>query len=189
VLTGEGEEYSHATEAGHMDFAPADDEQIALLNHLRKTYPHVSYERILSGPGLVNLYHFFAADGHETVTPAWVNEASEKGTDPAASKAMILYARIFGAFAGNIALSYRPQAGIYLTGGVAQKAARWLQGQDFTDAYIAKGRMRQVPEQTAVFLVTDELNGLNGILHHALNVAEKISRQHPTPLKKIYSTE
>lgn len=176
--TGLGVAYMHwlqnsfrtfATEGGHVDFAPTDDIQEELYDYLEKKYDRVSYERILSGPGLVDLYNFCKeVNGHE-ISAGWVNEQAMLGSNLAAVTAMRLYATIYGAFVGNIVLMFRPTGGIYLVGGVTAKTAYWLSSEFFLDAFLDKGRMSSLAAQTPLFLVTDEDTGLNGIIEFALD--------------------
>ncbi len=176
--TGLGVAYMHwlqsnfrafATEGGHVDFAPGDDIQEELYDYLVKKYDHVSYERILSGPGLIDLYNFCKETNGNGLTAGWVNQEAMQGDNLAAVTAMRLYATIYGSFVGNIVLMFRPTGGIYLVGGVTAKTAYWLQSEFFLDAFLNKGRMSSLATQTPLFLVTDEDTGLKGIIEFALN--------------------
>ena len=184
--TGLGVAYMHwlqmnfrafATEGGHVDFAPRDDIQEELYDYLEKKYDRVSYERILSGPGLIDLYNFCKEANGREITAGWVNEQAMQGNNLAAVTAMRLYATIFGAFAGNIVLMFRPTGGIYLVGGVTAKTAYWLQSEFFLDAFLDKGRMSSLAIQTPLYLVTDENTGLKGIIEFALNHGLQENRQ------------
>ncbi len=176
--TGLGVAYMHwlqtnfrafATEGGHVDFAPGDDIQEELHDYLEKKYDRVSYERILSGPGLIDLYNFCKESNGDEITAGWVNQQAMQGSNLAAVTAMRLYATIFGAFAGNIVLMFRPTGGIYLVGGVTAKTAYWLQSEFFLDAFLDKGRMSSLAVQTPLYLVNDENTGLKGVIEFALN--------------------
>ena len=160
---------SFATEGGHVDFAPKDDIQEELYDYLEKKYDRVSYERILSGPGLVDLYNFCKeANGHE-ISAGWVNEEAMLGNNLAAVTTMRLYASIYGAFVGNIVLMFRPTGGIYLVGGVTAKTAYWLQSEFFLDAFLDKGRMSSLAAQTPRYLESPGQTGLKGVIEFALN--------------------
>ncbi|MEA3302302.1 MAG: glucokinase [Pseudomonadota bacterium] len=176
--TGLGVAYMHwlqsnfrafATEGGHVDFAPGDDIQEELYDYLEKKYDRVSYERILSGPGLIDLYNFCKESNGNGLSAGWVNQQAMQGDNLAAVTAMRLYATIYGSFVGNIVLMFRPSGGIYLVGGVTAKTAYWLQSEFFLDAFLNKGRMSSLAAQTPLFLVTDEDTGLKGIIEFALN--------------------
>lgn len=162
-----GTAQAYDTEGGHVDFAPVDETQVQLLKFLQQRHDHVSYERILSGDGLVSLYEFFA-DKHgaeepvNAVTAEWVNRQSE--TDETAGRALSLFVQIYGAYIGNIALLFKPRGGIYITGGIAAKIVKKMQSEEFINAYLNKGRMRALVEQIAVYLVTNERIGVLGAM-------------------------
>ncbi len=161
------------TEGGHIDFAPVDAVQIALLDFLIRKYGHVSYERILSGEGLVNLYAFFSDRPDTRVDASWVNRHA--GKDPDAQRAVNEFIRIYGAYVGNIALIFKPASGIYITGGIAAKMQRKMQSESFLQAYLNKGRMRPLLEKIAVYLVTNERVGVLG----AMSETVKMQTENP----------
>ncbi|MDT8282090.1 MAG: glucokinase [Gammaproteobacteria bacterium] len=178
----QGHRVTHAyhTEGGHIDFAPVDETQIELLRFLQQRFAHVSYERILSGDGLVSLYTFFAAKAgmKQTVqkaTAEWINNHSQD--DEAADKALSLFVRIYGAYIGNIALLFKPRGGIFITGGIAAKMLEKMQSENFIDAYLNKGRMRVLVEQIAVYLVTDERVGVLGAMSEAIKMQQTSLQQ------------
>ncbi len=172
--------YAHDSEGGHIDFAPIDDVQIQLLQFLQKRFVRVSYERILSGDGLVSLYHFCAAkqggadvhqhrhrtDTHsDSISAQWVNEQSKN--NEAADRALSLFVQIYGAYIGNLAVLFKPYGGIFITGGIAAKMVKRMQSEEFINAYFNKGRMRTLVEQIAVYLVTNERVGVLGAMSEA----------------------
>jgi len=166
-----GVAYAYDTEGGHVDFAPTDDVQIRLLQFLQKRYGHVSYERILSGDGLVSLYEFCASEAGgkehgDRVSAEWVNRESQ--SNAVADKAMGLFVQVYGAYIGNIAMLFKPYGGIFITGGVAAKMVERMQSEEFINAYLNKGRMRTLVEQIAVYLVTDERIGVLGAMSEAV---------------------
>ena len=172
------QESTHAydTEGGHIDFAPVDETQIELLQFLQQRFGHVSYERILSGDGLVSLYEFCAAKKNteqqgQKISAEWVNKNSDK--NKAAETALTLFVQIYGAYIGNLALLYKPHGGIYITGGIAAKMAEKMQSKDFTNAYLNKGRMRTLVEQITVYLVTNERVGVLGAMSEAIKMQHK----------------
>ncbi|MCK4833511.1 MAG: glucokinase [Gammaproteobacteria bacterium] len=164
---------THDTEGGHIDFAPIGDTQIELLKFLQQRFEHVSYERILSGNGLVSLYEFCAgktgtADYSDEITAEWVNNQSKN--DEAADRALSLFVQIYGAYIGNIALLFKPDGGIFITGGIAAKILNKMQSEEFIKAYLNKGRMRALVEQIAVYLVTNDRVGVLGALSEAIKL-------------------
>jgi len=160
-----------ATEGGHVDFAPTDDLQIEVLRYLRGRYGRVSYERILSGPGLVNLYSFFSsrdrsADAGSLLgapePPAAITAAALQDSDPAAVAALHLFVKVYGAYAGNVALAYRADGGVFIAGGIAPKILPALRNGAFIRAFADKGRMSALLGHIPVYVVTDEKAGLRG---------------------------
>jgi glucokinase len=170
VLGDEKTACAYDTEGGHIDFAPIDDEQIRLLQFLQKRYAHVSYERLLSGAGLVNIYEFCAGKQGAEISAEWVNRQSKN--IESADRALSLFVQIYGAYIGNIALIFKPYGGIFITGGVAAKMLQKMQSKSFINAYLNKGRMSTLVEQIPVYLVTNERIGVLG----AMSEAAKIQR-------------
>ncbi len=176
LLNKKEKSVAYSTEGGHIDFAPVDKQQMDLLHFLMIRYSHVSYERILSGKGLVNLYAFFltgatGTDDEITVDAKWINQQASQG-NKVAIQAMRLFIRIYAAYVGNLALIFKPQGGIYITGGIALKMINWMQSEDFIQAYLNKGRMQQVVDQVAVFLVKNESVGVFGALSEAVKLLQ-----------------
>lgn len=183
IQDGQRVSCAHDTEGGHIDFAPVDETQIRLLQFLQRDFGHVSYERILSGAGLVSLYQFCSGElddgfsqndssqannGQDDISAEWVNNQSN--TDAAADKALTLFVQIYGAYIGNIALLFKPYGGIFITGGIAAKISNKMQSEDFINAYLNKGRMRALVEQVTVYLVTNERVGVLGAMSEAIKM-------------------
>lgn len=162
------------TEGGHVDFAPVDGQQSRLLQYLLKHYPsHVSYERVLSGPGLANLYRFVLLEAEEQGTgdtvhndPAAINRAAQQG-DPNAIETMRLFVRILAAYAGNLAMLFQPFSGLYIGGGMTPRIRPWLKPEEFMEYYAAKGRMASLVRRMPVVLILNEDVGLQGALTHS----------------------
>ncbi len=163
-----------ACEGGHTDFAPQGDLQIELLRYLTKRYGHVSYERILSGPGLVNVYEFLCDSGCGKQTAelsaaiqagdpaAAISRAALSGNDSLAGKALDLWICVYGSEASNLALKIMSTGGLFLAGGISPKILPRLKGSVFMDAFLDKGRMRPLVESMPVHVVTNEKAGLLG---------------------------
>lgn len=165
----------HPSEGGHMDFAPADDTQYALLRYLQQRHGHVSYERIVSGPGLVAIFEFFRDTGRELPTAKLLAAMAEddaaavlthfaqhQADEPIARSTLALFMAIYGAFAGNLALAALPRGGIYVAGGIAAKIATLLQRGDFLRAFLDKGRFSPLLQTMPVRIVLNEQVGLLG---------------------------
>jgi glucokinase len=163
-----------ACEGGHTDFGPQDDVQTELLRFLRARFGHVSYERILSGPGLVNVYEFLRDSGCakesaelaeklKTTDPAAaISKAALAGSSPLAEKALDLWISVYGAEASNLALKTMATGGLFLTGGISPKILSKLTGPLFMQAFLNKGRLRPLVEAIPVQVVTNEKAGLLG---------------------------
>jgi len=163
-----------ATEGGHTDFAPTDDREFALLNYLQKRVGRVSWERVVSGMGIGNIYEFLA-QWHKAVHPPAVAEALRSDGDIAAAvaeaasnghtisqEALELFAVLYGREAGNTALKHMALGGVYLGGGIAPKNLSLLQGPGFTEGFRDKGRMRGLMEQIPVRIIRDPDTPLYG---------------------------
>ncbi len=162
-----------ACEGGHVDFAPQGDLQIELLKFLAARYGHVSYERVLSGPGLVNVYEFLQKKGGgehagfderlgKGDPAAAISQAALDGTSRLAEEALDLWISVYGAEAGNLALKAMATGGIFLGGGISPKILPKLAGPVFMDAFLQKGRLRPLLESIAVHVITNDKAGLLG---------------------------
>jgi glucokinase len=177
--------YVFASEGGHTDFAPRGDLQIELLRFLSARFGHVSYERILSGPGLVNVYEFLrdtgvgkssldlAADAERRDPAAAISAAALEGTDPVAEHALEVWISVCGAEAANLALKVMATGGLFLAGGIAPKILPKLRGTWFMQAFLDKGRLRSLVESIPVYVVTNEKAGLLGAARCAAVRASK----------------
>ena len=168
VADRHGRYRTFATEGGHVDFAPADPAQARLLERLRAEYDHVSWERVVSGSAMNDLYRFCCAEHERPLPDGPVDGAAlvaRAGSgDAAAEAALDLFVDLYGAWVGNVALLYRPQGGLYIAGGVSVHLQARMQSPRFMAAAVAKGRMRSVVEQTPIFLVTSSRLGVAGAL-------------------------
>ncbi|HEY6373412.1 MAG TPA: glucokinase [Candidatus Sulfotelmatobacter sp.] len=163
-----------ACEGGHTDFGPQGDLQIELVRFLRKRFGHVSYERVLSGPGLVKVYEFlrdsgcgqetaeFAAALNQSDPAAAISRAALDGAQPLAEKALDLWIAVYGAEAANLALKVMATGGLYLAGGISPKILAKLKGPLFMQSFLEKGRLRPLLEAIPVQVVTNEKAGLLG---------------------------
>jgi glucokinase len=161
------------SEGGHADFAPRNQLEIDLLQYLQKKLgKRVSYERTLSGPGLVNIYTFLRDTGREkepewlakrltTVrAPAEISAAADKSS--LARQALELFVAIYGAAAGNVALHFMAIAGLYIGGGIAPKIVSQLKTTTFLDAYLDKGRLSPLLAAIPVRVIMNDKVALLG---------------------------
>ena len=163
-----------ACEGGHADFAPRNDLEVDLLNYLRTRFGHVSYERVVSGPGLVNVFNFLRDTGRGT-SPKWlademshsdpaaaISRAALESKCPLSEQALDLFVSIYGAEAGNLALKTMATGGVYLGGGIAPKMLVKLSGPLFMQAFVGKGRMQTLLEAMPVRVIINEKTALLG---------------------------
>jgi glucokinase len=163
-----------ASEAGHADFAPSGETQIALLRFLHTEFGRVSWERLLSGPGIANIYRFLRASGvapeqatvrAEMVTEdpaAVIGRHGVAGSDCLSRRALDLFWEILGAEAGNLALSIVATGGVYLAGGIAPRLVGHLEATRFLDAFRNKGRLAPLVARMPVHVIMNQNVGLLG---------------------------
>ena len=163
-----------AGEGGHADFAPSNELEIELLGYLVARFGHVSCERVLSGPGLVNIFHFLR-DTKRGAEPAWLTEEMQHG-DPAAAisraalsgkdglseQALDVFISIYAAETGNLALKLLATGGVYLGGGIAPKILPKLKEPRFMRIFVSKGRMQGLMESMPVKVITNDNTALMG---------------------------
>jgi len=158
-----------ATEGGHADFAPQDEEQARLFLWLRERHGHVSWERLVSGMGLVNILTFL---GGREDDPAKIAELADGG-DERATHAFEIFVDLYGAEAGNKALQVLARGGVFLAGGIAAKnQARFTDGR-FLRAFRRKGRFAGLMESIPVDLIVNEEVGLIGAVEAARRLADE----------------
>lgn len=176
------------SEGGHCDFAPRNDREIALLQYLRQTLDgRVSFERVVSGIGIKNVYAFLR-DAEKMEEPKWLRDrlasedpnavigmCAEDGSSPICYDTMQIFAAALGAEAGNIALKVLSAGGIYLGGGIAPKILKTLQTGAFTEAFLDKGRMRPILEAMPVRVILNDTCALLGAAAYAEARASEVS--------------
>jgi glucokinase len=163
-----------ATEGGHASFSPADEMDIALLRHFQQKHRHVSWERVVSGPGLLGLHEFLTLYRQASV-PTWLTEqmregdasaavaqAALTGRDDICLESLTWFVRLYGAEAGNLALKTMSRGGLYVGGGITPKILPLLQEGAFLDAFCDKGRMRPLLEAMPVRVILNDRAALYG---------------------------
>jgi glucokinase len=169
-----GRYYAVASEGGHASFAPQSDEQIELYRYLHARFGHVSVERVLSGPGLFNIYSFLR-DHRQTAEPDWltarlakedssavVSEVALEHRDDVCVHALEMFVDIYGAEAGNLALKVLALGGVYLGGGIAPKILPALSDGRFLRAFTDKGRLDEMLSKVEVRVALNDGAGLIG---------------------------
>jgi glucokinase len=179
ILAWEAGGYAvHPSEGGHADFAPVDPVEDQLLLHLRREFGRVSYERVVSGPGLTRIFAFLEATGgpaSKELKEAFqqrddaevIAEFAATRNEPLAMRAMDIFVTAYGAFSGNMALATLARGGVFLAGGIAPKIVRKLKEGVFIGAFLNKGRFRGLLTTIPVHVVMTPDIGLNGALLEA----------------------
>lgn len=184
ILFWDGKSYRPMpSEGGHADFAPNNDQEIDLLRYLRGQYLHVSYERILSGPGLHAVYEFLRDTKKNE--PTWLAEKIKVGNPAAeiaqaglqgqaeiATQALDMFISIYGAEAGNLALKALSLDGVYIGGGIAPKLITKLKDGTFMKAFLNKGRYKKLLSNMPVKVIMNQQTALLG----AASVAAALSQ-------------
>ncbi|HKV93363.1 MAG TPA: glucokinase [Candidatus Angelobacter sp.] len=175
-------------EGGHCDFAPRNELEIALLDYLLKKFGHVSYERILSGAGLKNIYDFLRDCGREE-EPSWLRDELAQTVDqPAAISqhgmkanaaicqcALDVFISVYGAEAGNVALKLMATGGVFISGGIAARITDKFTEPAFFQAFVQKGRLQPLLEMIPVKVIINDRVGLFGAARRALGQRESLN--------------
>lgn len=170
-----------ASEGGHADFAPTNDLQRELLAYLQKKYGRVSCERILSGPGIRNIYEFLR-DSHKAEEPTWlrdqlaaahdpspvISQVGLEGKAPICQQTLAMFVSIFGAETGNCALRYMTTGGIFIGGIIAAKVVGKMKDSGFMQAFLDKGRMEALLKDMPVKIILNDDCGLIGAARYTL---------------------
>lgn len=154
-----------STEGGHANFAPGDDEEIALMKSLWKKFQPVSREEILSGRGLLNLYHAMqdVHGGGESLTlPAQVTQSALEKREPLAVATLNKFCGILGSVAGDIALGMGSLGGVYITGGIVPRFPEFFAQSPFRQAFENKYRYQNYLAAIPTWLVQADEPGLLG---------------------------
>ncbi len=168
-------------EGGHADFAPRDEEQVELLGYLQKKYGRISYERVLSGPGIRNTYEFLR-DANKAEEPDWLREQiaaahdvpalisqlAAEGKAAICERAMTIFVSVFGAETGNCALRYLTTGGIFIGGSIAAKNVEKMKNPVFMQAFLDKGRMETLLRDMPVKVILNDDCGLIGAARYTL---------------------
>jgi len=197
ILWNEQKMLPFASEGGHADFAPTNEIQIDLLRFLMQKEGRVSYERVLSGQGLHNIYKFLLSTGKydepdwlkaqlntpDADAPAVISENGLAGKNGACAEALNIFTDIYGAEAGNLALKLMATGGVYLGGGIAPKIIDKIREPRFLNAFLDKGRLRSVLEQFPINVIMNDKTALIGAARYALMHAGVLhAAEQPAPV-------
>ncbi len=180
-----------ACEGGHSDFSPRNDLEIDLLRYLLAKYDHVSWERILSGPGIKNIYDFLR-DTRRAEEPDGLREQISHAQDPPAlishlalekkasicEQALNIFVSAYGAETGNCALRFMSTGGIFIGGSIAAKIVPKMKEPIFIESFLGKGRMKPLLEDMPVKIVLNDSSGLIGAARCAL-IQKAFGRAYP----------
>ena len=166
-----------ACEGGHTDFGPRDALEIELLIYLQKKFAHVSYERIVSGPGIYLLYQFLIQTGKEKESPVVASAMQKKDPplaiseyavkDPACARAINWFLSLYGAESGNLALKFLSLGGFYIGGGIAPHFTTQMKTGSFLSSFMNKGRFRSLLEQMPIYVILNDDASLLGAAYYA----------------------
>lgn len=165
----------YPTEGAHTEFGPQSEEEVRLWLFLHKKYGHVSYERLLSGPGLVNIYHFLKSEqGQNTnynssvnLQPWEISEKALKRSCPLSIKALDIFVKVLGAESGNLALKSLALGGVYLGGGILPKIIDKLKDGTFITSFRNKGRFSSLMKDIPLYVIMNQRTALLGAAHLA----------------------
>lgn len=157
-------------EGGHVDFAPVGAQEISILHFLNTLKKRVSYEQLLSGYGLEQIYQALVSitinkEGSEKKLKPSAQEISFHGADKSCDlchQALLVFCQVLGSFAGNLALTLNSQGGVYIAGGITPRFIDFLQSSNFRERFEAKGRLSHITKQTPTYVVTEAQPGLLG---------------------------
>lgn len=152
-------------EGGHVDFAPQNDLEDFLLKRMRSRFDHVSAERFITGPGLVNLYEGikdFYSETPETLNPSQISQRAADGSDRCCKEALEVFCQVLGAFAGNLALTAWASGGVYVAGGIAPRMIGFIHQSGFRARFEAKGRFHGSIKRIPTYIITEPEPGLLG---------------------------
>lgn len=183
ILVWDGDKHHPmATEGGHCDFAPQTERQVRLLAYLQRLYPdHVSWERVVSGMGFSHLYDFLEESRYAPACPAipaaagtgpgidrnaLISRLGIGGEDPLCEEAVRMFAELYGAEAGNLALKGFAVGGIFIGGGIGPKIQPVLESAGFLQAFTRKGRFQPFLSKLSVKLALNPRTPLLGAMHY-----------------------
>ncbi|QED37006.1 glucokinase [Antarcticibacterium arcticum] len=169
-----------ATEGGHCDFSPRNELDIALFKYLQNLYGHVSWERIISGPGIHTLYQFLLnfkqekepaglLQDFEQIPPAAViSDCAKTGRFPICREAMELFFRYLAIETSQIALKFKATGGIYIGGGILPKVLELLDRKKFTEEFLQVDKMNSLLEEIPIYLITNKNSPMHGAAYYAV---------------------
>jgi glucokinase len=178
------EHHPFACEGGHCDFAPRNREEFELFLYLQKKYSHVSYERVVSGPGIHEIYDFLIETGREKEAlviraemkegdpTAVISENGRLGQDPACIRAIDWFISLYGAEAGNLALKILSIGGLYIGGGIAPHLLEKMKQGAFLSSFSDKGRFKNLLESIPIWVILNDKAALLGAAYFSSRLTQ-----------------
>jgi len=166
LIRSEGRQVAVEGEGGHATLAPANARESAVLDRLRARFGHVSAERALSGPGLVNLYDALCeltGEAAPALSPADITDPSRLSADPRARETVTMFCAMLGTVAGNLALTLGARGGVYIAGGIAPRLGPAVFGPPFRERFEDKGRLHGYLAATPTYLILRPTPALLGM--------------------------
>ncbi len=165
-----------ATEGGHSDFAPRDNLDFKLYEYLQNKFGHVSFERVVCGPGIVNIYQFLKEENH-LEEPAWITEQIEQGNSAAfiskhidqsalCNETMRLFIRFLAHESANLALKMKATGGLFIAGGIAPQFIPLFERYHFNAAFTSSGRMNHLLEKVPIRIILDPKTAMLGAAYY-----------------------
>lgn len=158
-------------EGGHVDFAPVGELEIAVLRYINTIKDRVSYEQLLSGYGIEQIYQALANHDDEEEAPLSAQEISQRGIEKTCiicQQTMLIFCQALGGFAGNLALIMNSQGGVYIAGGIVPRFIDFLKASKFRERFESKGRLSHITQQAPTYVITEAQPGLLGAAAYIL---------------------
>jgi len=171
LVSVNGQWHCFSGEGGHVDFAAVDEMDIKILVQLKNIKARVSYEQLLSGYGLVQIYQALCIiNDHagDKLVAAQISSNAVAGTCPICQQALAQFCKVLGSFAGNLALTMNSQGGVYIAGGIVPRFVDYIQNSAFRERFEAKGRLSHLTQRTPTYIITEEQPGLLGAAAYLL---------------------
>jgi glucokinase len=152
-------------EGGHVDFAAVDELDIKILQYLQTIKTRISYEQLLSGFGLEQMYQAICSINGKTeskLSAAEISQQAVSGSCTLCQQTLAQFCKVLGSFAGNLALTLNCQGGVYIAGGIVPRFIEFVENSDFRVRFESKGRLSHIPVQTPTYVITEQQPGLLG---------------------------
>lgn len=171
ATSGVSQWHCFSGEGGHVDFAPVGEQEITILRYLNTIKKRVSYEQLLSGYGLEQIYQALANESGGKLQHLSAQDISKQGLEAScciSHQALLIFCQILGSFAGNLALTMNSQGGVYIAGGIVPRFINFLKLSKFRERFESKGRLSNITLQTPTYVITEQQPGLLGAAAYLL---------------------